>query len=140
MESILMLYPGRRQHGIERLFEIPPVSLEMSPTGTETLPEQTTIVQARHYRHVPQYGNRYYNQRPHVPAVLEKTDHHLPNLTTTIKKNSVGHRLLSFIGEAIVLWLSYARLCFLDSYSWDIFTFVGEQLFEPIFVCCRTIT
>jgi hypothetical protein len=38
-----MLYQDRGPLEIERLFEIPPANLQMSPTGTEILPEQTTI-------------------------------------------------------------------------------------------------
>jgi len=38
-----MLYLGREQLEIQRLFEISPANLEMSQKGTEILPEQPTI-------------------------------------------------------------------------------------------------
>ena len=85
MESILMLYPGRKQFEIEKLFEIPPVSLEMSPTGTETLPEQTTITYKLDI--TATFHNMVIDTTILDPMSLQfKTDHHLPNLTTTINK------------------------------------------------------
>jgi len=85
MESILMLYPGRRQLEIERLFEIPPVSLEMPPTETEILLEQTTITYT--FGLVVTFHNMAIDTTILDPMSLQfETDHHLPNLTTTIKK------------------------------------------------------
>tara|TARA_B100000683_G_scaffold251358_1_gene267326 strand:- start:352 stop:600 length:249 start_codon:yes stop_codon:yes gene_type:complete len=80
-----MLYPGRRQLEIERLFEIPPVSLEMSPTETEILPEQTKITYKLDI--TATFHNMAIDTTILDPMSLQfETDHHLPNLTTTIKK------------------------------------------------------
>lgn len=88
-------------------------------------------VQARPHRHVPQYGNRYYNSRPYVPTVRNRSSLSQPYYNN--QQNSVRNRLVSFIGEATVLCVVICTLVFLGFIAWDIFTFVGEQLLEPVF-------
>ena len=88
-------------------------------------------IQARPHRHVPQYGNRYYNSRPYVPTVRNRSSLSQPYYNN--QQNSARNRLVSFIGEAVVLCVVVCTLVFLGFIAWDIFTFVGEQLLEPVF-------
>ena len=124
--------PGQKAARNRAVVRNPPSKPRNVPNRNRNPPRaNNNYVQARHYRHVPQYGNRYYNSRPHVPAVRNRSPPSQPYYNN--QKNSVGHRLLSFIGEAIVLCAVICTLIFLGFIAWDIFTFVGEQLLEPIF-------
>ena len=124
--------PGQRAARNREVVRNPPSKPTNVPNRNRNPPRaNNNYVQARHYRHVPQYGNRYYNSRPHVPAVRNRSP--LVGSYYNEQQNSGRNRFLSFIGETIALCGVICALIFLGFIAWDIFTFVGEQLLEPVF-------
>ena len=124
--------PGQRAARNTEVVRNPPSKPRNVPKRNRNPPRATNnYAHVRPRRHVPLYGNRYYNSRPHVPKVRNRS----PLVGTYYNKqqNSVRNRFVSFIGETIALCAVICTLIFLVFTAWDIFTFVGEQLLRPAF-------